>query len=211
MRLVARTTWLSTFCLLGLWGVAAADSTFDIGAGVATPLGDVNRYWGQGISVNASYLYETTPFIAFGLSGGYHKMALDRGAYRRNVGLASDADVSGGDLSVITACGEFRLKTGAMDKAAFYGCLGLGVFIVGISDLTAPSAVTGIETTVSFDSATRIGGYAGAGFGLPVSPRLKIGADARYNLYSVRQNSDLRGVGQTRQFVTVRAMAILGL
>lgn len=194
-------------------GAAAAGITVDAGGGLALPVSDLSDYWNLGFSANATALFELTPFTAAGVSASYSQMALDEDGYLGAIrvlypGITS---VGGGGLSVLTACAEFRAKTGAMDRALAYACAGAGFHFIMQDDLTVRGTGT-LPPPTKFDTETRLGGYLGAGFGAPVSPTLKLGAEVRYNIFSVETEEGVfPDVGDTRSFVTIRALVIFGL
>lgn len=190
-------------------GAAAAGITVDAGGGLALPVSDLSDYWNLGFSANATALFELTPFTAAGVSASYSQMALDEDGYLDAFGNPSGMTVDGGGLSVLTACAEFRAKTGAMDRALVYACAGTGFHFIMQDDLKRTGVV---PATTEFDTETRLGGYLGAGFGAPVSPTLKLGAEVRYNIFSVETEEGVfPDVGDTRSFVTIRALVIFGL
>jgi opacity protein-like surface antigen len=195
-----------------LAGPAAAAITVDAGGGLALPVSDLSDYWNLGFSTNATALFELTPFAAAGVSASYSQMPLDKDAYLQalRVLYPSITSVGGGGLSVLTACAEFRAKTGAMDRALVYACAGTGFHFIFQEDVSM--VASGQVPAGKFDTETRLGGYLGAGFGAPVSPTLKLGAEVRYNVFSVETEEGVfPDVGDTRSFLTIRAVVIFGL
>lgn len=202
---------LSMMLLLGVVSpdTATADNMFDIGAGLAVPIGDLNDPWNFSYSANATYLFELTPFVAAGASAGYHRMALDDEALLEVVDAPPQVSVDGGAFAVTTLCAELRLKSGAMDRALVYGCLGAGFNFLSVGDITLTDGVD--REVVKFDGETRLGGYAGVGFAAPISPRMKIGAEARMNVFSTDADVGMGSLDESRQFWTIRSVLVLGL
>jgi hypothetical protein len=208
MKTSLRFLSLALLLIVVTCGVSSAGSTFDVGAGIAVPVGQLNDLWNFSYSANAAYLLELSPFLAAGASAGYHRMSMDQDAMLAVLAAPLGASASGGALTITTLCAELRVKSGAMDRALVYGCVGGGFNFLSLGDIT----LDGDEPLIrKSDGETRLGGYAGIGFGAPITPRFKLGAEARFNVYSMESNPELDNLDNTGQFWTVRALVVLGL
>ncbi|MBN2184528.1 MAG: hypothetical protein JW746_04295 [Candidatus Krumholzibacteriota bacterium] len=178
---------------------------FDLGGGVAMPTGDLNDYWGMGPVFSGTILFPATPFVSIGANFGFSKMAFDHDTFADAIG-EPDLDLSGGDLSVLNVCAELRVHAGAMEMAYIFGGAGLGLYNIGLSDLT-----DGNET-LEFDRENKVGGYIHAGFAMPITPMIKLGLKGQFNFYKVDKNEDLdEYFAETQNFFSLMGILIIGL
>lgn len=189
---------------------ASAGNVFDAGVELVVPVGALNDYWDLGMGASGSYLFELSPFTAAGVSFGYHRCPLDKGAFTDGLDGGSDAAVDGGALSVMTLCGEFRLKSGAMDRAVVFGFAGVGFDFVKTGDLTIAEVGEEDRTIVS-DTQVRLGGYFGGGFGAPLNNKVKLGLDARAYVFTVEDEPQIGELDSSLTFLSLRALVMIGL
>lgn len=223
-KALARMAWgFAVVMILG--GQASAEKRFELGAGIASPVGTFQDGWNTGLGLNGAFMMELTPFVSGGFSASYSTMGFDTDVARAAAAKAAAKDpakftASGGDISIISLCGELRAQTGAMDKAVFYGGAGMGLYVVGISDITSgdPSALKGDPSalkTEAFKTKNRFGGFANAGFAIPVASRIRLGARAQYNIYSAHEGGGASAIvnsGEaTSSFFSVQAMVMISL
>lgn len=196
-----------------LGGQVAAGSRFELGAGIASPVGNLQDNWNTGLGLNGAFLMEITPFISGGFSASYSTLGFAGDAVKAEAADPEHFTASGGDVSIIPFCGELRGQTGAMDKALFYGGAGLGLYMVSIADITSGYA-DAMETT-TFDTKNRFGGFVNAGFAIPVSTMIGLGARAQYNIYWTHEGGGEAGIvgagNDTSSFLTVQAMVTIAL
>ncbi|MBN2069948.1 MAG: hypothetical protein JW814_00715 [Candidatus Krumholzibacteriota bacterium] len=199
------------FCLLAAlpFSPLQAQVHFDIGGGIAAPTGDLNDYWGMGPALSGTILFPATPFISVGANIGFSKMGFDHEAFLDAMDAPPDIDLSGGDLSVISACGEIRLHAGAMEKAYVFGGAGLGLFHYSLSDLTDG------EDSLTFESENKLGGYIHAGVAMPITPIMKIGVRGQMNFFSNGSDSDddegFEDTSSTNNYFSLMGVLIIGL
>ena len=194
-------------CLLAgsVFSPLQAQVYFDLGGGVAIPTGDLNDYWGMGPALSGTILFPATPFVSVGVNLGFSKMGFDHDTFVKDIG-EPDLDLSGGDLSVFNVCGELRVHAGAMQKAYVFGGAGLGLYNIGISDLT-----DGVDN-LSFDSENKVGGYIHAGFAMPITPIMKIGVRGQFNFYKIDKNEEMEDYfSETQNFFSLMGVLIIGL
>jgi hypothetical protein len=196
-----------------LGGKVAAGSRFELGAGIASPVGNLQDNWNTGLGLNGAFLMEITPFVSGGFSASYSTMGFDVDAFKAEAADPEHFIASGGDISIMSFCGELRGQTGAMDKALFYGGAGIGLYLVSIADITA--GYTDDMETVTFDRKSRFGGFVNAGFAIPVSPIIGLGARAQYNIYWTHEGGGESGIAggsnETSSFLAVQAMGTISL
>lgn len=207
---LTKAVWgVATVMMLG--GPVGAASTFELGAGFASPMGNLQDYWNTGLGLNGAFMIEIMPFVSAGVSASYSTLGFDSDAIMP-ADAPEDFSASGGDVSIISLCAEVRGQTGAMDKAVFFGGAGLGLYMVGISDITA--GVPGDMETVTFDTKNRFGGFANAGFAIPISAMIRLGARAQYNIYWIHEGGGEAGIvgggdDETSSFLSVQALMMI--
>jgi len=187
---------------------AWAEIEIEIGGGMTVPTGDLNQYYGKGLAVSGGFFTSMTPFWRGGLVIGYHGFSLDSGHLLADVsGLKA---VDGGAVKVLSICGEIRAQSGGMDMATYFGGVGVGMFNVSTSDLTLTYDPPDTSITESYDGEMRFGGYVDAGFGVPVSPKVRIGAKVQYNVFAIgEQRGDVfADLSTTRSYFTGQAVVI---
>jgi len=185
-----------------------AQVNVELSGGLASPTGDLNKFWNGGPGLAGAVMMEITPFSRGGLSIGYNRMGLDEKKMLGSIGSPQGMSISGGDLSILSICGELRLQAGAMDRAVIFGGAGGGLFIVSLSDLTMSDGNSSIIT--KYDTENRFGWYINAGVGIPLSPAIKIGAKAQYNFYSVK-GEGFPDISDTRDFLLLQTLLIIGI
>jgi len=165
------------------------------------------------MGLNGAFLMEITPFVSGGFSASYSTLGFDADAVKAEAEDPASFSVSGGDVSIVSFCGELRGQTGAMDKAIFYGGAGMGLYRVSISDITAGYADD--METVTIDTKNRFGGFVNVGFAVPVSPMIGLGARAQYNIYWTHEGGGESGIvggdDETSSFLAVQAMVMISL
>ena len=208
---VARTVCLfAALFILAAGGRAVAETRFELGAGIASPVGNLQDTWNTKFGLNGALLFEITPFVSGGISASYNTLGLDAGALKKTATNPETYVVSGGDASIISVCGELRAQTGVMEKAVFYGGAGLGLYVVGFSDITA--GYPGALKVTSFDTKNRFGGFVNAGFAIPVFQMIRVGARVQYNIYWVHEGggeAKIVDVNETSSFLAVQGLVMI--
>jgi hypothetical protein len=221
--LVRMVSGFAVVMILG--GHVAAEKRFELGAGIASPVGNFQDNWNTGLGLNGALLMEITPFVSGGFSASYSTLGFDTDVAKAARARAAAQDpakftASGGDASIISLCGELRAQTGAMDKAVFYGGAGMGLYVVSISNIISgdPSALNGTPgamKTETFKTKNRFGGFANAGFAIPVSSMIRIGARAQYNIYWAHEGGGesviVSSGDATSSFLAVQALVMVSL
>jgi hypothetical protein len=193
-------------------GQCVAGKILELGGGIAAPVGNLQDNWNTSFGANGALLIEMNPFLWGGFSASYSSLAFDKNSLQLVTPQSGTFVVSGGDASIISLCAEVRAQTGAMEKAVFYGGLGTGLYVVNISDITRgePDDLK----VIKMGSKNRWGGFANAGFGIPLSPSIRVGARAQYNVYWVHEaggESSIVNAGDTSSYLTVQAMVMISL
>ncbi|MFA4946922.1 MAG: hypothetical protein WC674_00215 [Candidatus Krumholzibacteriia bacterium] len=174
-KALVRMVWGCAAVMI-LGGHVAAEKRFELGAGIASPVGNFQDSWNTGLGLNGAFLMEITPFVSGGFSASYSALGFDIDALKATAKNPATYTAFGGDASIISLCGELRAQTGVMDKAVFYGGAGMGLYVVSISDIT--SGDPGALKTETFKTKNRFGGFANAGFAIPVASMIRLGARA---------------------------------
>ena len=195
--------------LLGV-PMAQAGNTINFGVGIASPIGDLNEYWTDGISVGGTYVMEVSPSLGLGFDASYNKLSLDDTKTITKLGLSTaTTTIAGGAATIFNAAAELRLKAGSMDTAMFWGSLGGGFMVLGMEDLIITEGSTSVALIA--ESATKLGGYLGAGAAMPLNPTLRVGLEARYMMYTVGDSEGFTEIEDSRNFLTLRAVVVLGM
>jgi hypothetical protein len=198
--------------LLALGGRCVAGKLFELSAGIASPVGNLQDNWNTAFGANGALLVEMTPFLWGGVSASYSTLGFDEESLSFAEPQSGGFVVSGGDASIVSLCAELRAQTGAMEKAVFFGGLGTGLYMVSFSDITMGDP--GDLHVIKFDTKNRWGGFANAGFGIPISPAVRLGVRAQYNVYWVNEGggeSDIVKTNETSSYLTVQALAMFSL
>ncbi|UCF04161.1 MAG: hypothetical protein JSV33_09420 [bacterium] len=194
-----------TILLLSL--PALAETQFELSFGMDSPTGSLNEFWRVGFGINAGAFLEITPFTSAGLCIGYSRMSLDEEHLLEYISAPSDFTVEG-NFSVISICGELRMSAGAMDKAIFFGGIGVGLFMADMPQIVDQF---NYAVTTAFDWENKIGGYVNAGFAYPVSDMINIGLKAKYSIFSVGDDIGWANLETFRGWLTFQALAMISL
>lgn len=211
MRPIFKT---SMICLAALFVLSAAVPAgavvkFELAGGADFPTGEFNDYWTIGFGGSGTILFELTPFTSVGVNLGYNAIGLDEDDLRAGFSIPESVEFSGGDASIFNVCGELRFHTGAMDKATFSGGVGLGLYNVGISDFEVSEG--GLTETLSYDRENQLGGYFHAGFAMSMSPAVQIGLKGQMTFFKIEKISEDFEIGETRSFLSVMAVIMVGI
>ncbi len=155
---------------------AQAEIGFDIRGGLAVPIANFNDAFNLGFGVQSSIYIEFSPVAAAGLGLGYNRFAYDESQAGQGV------EASGGEVSLLDICPEFRFMVGTEDMPTFAWVIGAGLYRIMQSDLELVDAVIPANSgTLTFDSINKFGINTAGKVVFPISPNVKIGVEAMYH------------------------------
>ena len=181
----------------------SATIKLELAGGANFPTADFNDYWGIGLGGDVTLLFELNPFFSAGVNLAYNNNPFDSDTYEKQQNLGSNYSVTGGDASVFSACGELRAHTGAMDKATFFGGLGIGLFNSSFKDIK-PS----VGKIIELESENQLGGYLHAGLAMSVSPNVLLGLKGQINFFKNEEVSVLN-IGEMMSYFSLKAVTIV--
>jgi hypothetical protein len=176
-----RMTLVTGFlCMMLVAGTALAGTAFQFGGGLALPTGDLGDAWNTGLGLDATALFEMGPTFSLGGSIGYHSFGIDDDLLNEAAGI--DISWNGGKLKAISFCGEVRAHTGAVDATRMWAAAGGGFYSLTLDDLSGSYQGATEIAWQNVEGETKFGGYAGAGFALPMGPTMAVGLEGKYHV-----------------------------